>query len=198
MAEETRPRKEGPIAAPVELLLIDGSPRGGGRTATVLEAIAAGARQAGASALAIGLGGDLEGATGVVLERAPRCEAFVFGSPTYRATYTAELKHLLDRMPRGMEGEPAAPLRARAAAIALTGATFHHFLAVDSLRNVLAGFFGCFVLPGGLYVPHEAFDADGRLQRGYAELAHRLGHAVVALAEAIRAAPALGALAPQL
>jgi FMN reductase len=153
-------------------------------------------REAGGEPQVLGLSGDLPVAAAAVLERAPQCEPFVFASPTYRATYTAELKHLLDRMPRGMPGEDAAPLRARATAIALTGATLHHFLAVDSLRNVLAGFFGAFVLPGGLYLPHDGFDAYGELRPEWRGRAAAQGRALVALAEAIRESPDLAALGP--
>ena len=98
-------------------------------------------------------------------------DAFVFGSPTYRATYTAELKYLLDRIPRGMDGEEVAPLRARATAIVLTGASWHHFLALDSLRNVLSGFFGAFVIPPGLYVPRAGFTDEGDLGEEWREQA---------------------------
>lgn len=162
----------------------------------MLAAIEAGVAQAGAEPQTLGLSGDLGVAVDAVLERAPQCEAFVFASPTYRATYTAELKHVLDRMPRGMPGEDAAPLRARATAIALTGATLHHFLAVDALRNVLAGFFGAFVLPGGLYLSHDAFGASDELRPEWMERAAGQGRALVALAAAIRDSPELGALGP--
>jgi FMN reductase len=178
-------------------LLVDGSPRGTGRTAAALAAVAAGATEAGAECHALGLTRDLAAATAEVLDRAVRCDAFVLASPTYRATYTAELKYLLDRTPRGMPGETGAPLRARAVAIVLTGATLHHFLALDSLRSVLAGFFGAYVLPGGLYVPHAGFEPDSGLAPEWRELAERQGRALVSLAAAIHASPELQALAPQ-
>ncbi|MGH2872002.1 MAG: NAD(P)H-dependent oxidoreductase, partial [Solirubrobacteraceae bacterium] len=90
------------------------------------------------------------------------------------------------------------PLRARAVAIVLTGATEHHFLAVDSLRNVLGGFFGAYALPGGLYVPHGGFDAGGELVGEWREQAERLGQALVALAAAIESSSALSGLGPQI
>ncbi|MGH2889774.1 MAG: NAD(P)H-dependent oxidoreductase, partial [Solirubrobacteraceae bacterium] len=74
----------------------------------------------------------------------------------------------------------------------------HHFLAVDSLRNMLAGFFGAYVLPGGLYVPHAGFDAGGELAGEWGERAERLGRALVALAGAIESSPALSTLGPQI
>jgi FMN reductase len=153
-------------------------------------------REAGGQPHVFGLSGDLPRAAAAVLEQASQCEAFVLASPTYRATYTAELKYLLDRLPRGMPGEDGAPLRARATAIALTGATLHHFLAVDSLRTVLAGFFGAFVLPGALYLPHDAFGSDGELRTEWRGRAAGQGRALVALARAIRDSPELAALGP--
>jgi FMN reductase len=187
----------GVAAHGLSVLLIDGSPRSPGRTSATLAAVAAGVNEAGAECHALRLSGDLAGATAEVLERAARCDAFVLASPTYRATYTAELKYLLDRTPRGMPGETGAPLRARAVAVVLTGATLHHFLALDSLRSVLAGFFGAYVLPGGLYVPHAGFEPDGGLAPEWREPAARQGRALVALAAAINASPELQALAPQ-
>lgn len=182
----------------VDVVLIDGSPRGGGRTGSALRAVAEGISAGGARTTTLELAGDLEQATHAVLERAPQADAFVLGSPTYRATCTAELKYLLDRMPRGQAGEQEAPLRARAVALVLTGATDHHFLAVDSLRNMLAGFFGAYVLPGGLYVPHAGFDAGGELAGAWRERAGRLGRALVALAGAIDRSSALSELDPQI
>jgi FMN reductase len=183
--------------APVDVLLVDGSPRGPGRTAAALAAIAAAVRDAGGRAVTVALGGELAARADEVLSQAARFDAFVFGSPTYRATYTAELKHLLDRMPRGMPGEDGAPLRARATAIVLTAASLHHFLALDSLRNVLSGFFGAFVLPPGLYVPHAGFTDGGELGDEWRRLATLQGRALVELAIAIRASADLSRLGPQ-
>jgi FMN reductase len=181
---------------PLAVLLVDGSPRGSGRTAAALSAVAAAVAGEGARTASMGLSGDLEARAAEIVARAPEFDAFVFGSPTYRATYTAELKYLFDRMPRGMAGEDGAPLRARATAVVLTGASLHHFLALDSLRNVLGGFFGAFVLPPGLYVPHAGFTEDGELLPEVRELAAAQGRALVELAAAIRASTHLARLGP--
>jgi len=100
-------------------------------------------------------------------------------------------------MPRGLWGETEAPLRARAVAVVVTGASLHHFLAVDALRNVLAGFFSAFVVPPGLYVPHEGFDDSGVLLDEWSVAASLQGRALVELARAITASPSLLAVAPQ-
>jgi FMN reductase len=181
----------------IRALLVDGSPRGGGRTATVLSAIAAGVEAGGGTPVSMSLSGELGARAIEVTALAAEFDAFVFGTPTYRASYTAELKYLLDRMPRAMWGETEAPLRARAVAIAVTGASLHHFLAVDALRSVLAGFFGAYVVPPGLYVPHEGFSEDGELLEDWREAAILQGKALVELARAIAASASLGAVAPQ-
>lgn len=175
----------------MRILGIDGSPIGGGRTATVLGVVLEGARAAGADAALIGLvDGDALTAVGAY-------DAFVVGTPVYRASFAAPLKGFLDALPRGMWGETTAPITGRAVAIVMTGATWHHYLALDDLRNALAGFFAAHVLTPGLYVPREGFGDDGALGAALSERAGATGAALVALAEAVAAAPGLRAVTPQ-
>jgi FMN reductase len=115
----------------------------------------------------------------------------------YRASYATPLKTFLDRLPRGRWGETEAPITARAIGMVMTGATWQHYLAVDALRNVLAGFFAAHVLAPGLYVPGDGFTEARTLAEPFAELAHAQGAAIVALAEAIAGAPSLGGVTPQ-
>jgi FMN reductase len=65
------------------------------------------------------------------------------------------------------------------------------------LRTVLAGFFAAHVLAPGLYVPGEGFTEAKALTETFEELARAQGAGVVALAEAIAGAPALGGVSPQ-
>ena len=171
---------------------LDGSPTGAGKTARVIEAVLAGLPPDWQHDV-IHVAGDQDAA----LARVEQADAFVFGAPMYRATYAAPLKALLDRLPRGMWGETSAPITGRAVAIVGTGASWHHFLGLDPLRDVLAGFFAAHVLPPGLYVPGEGFDADGRLGDSFAELAALQGAALAELAQALSAGGALAALRPQ-
>jgi FMN reductase len=182
----------------VRVLAIDGSPTGGGRTSTVLDAVLAAARAQGATGTIVSLAPDrAPDAEDAVLAAAEAAEAFVVGSPVYRASYAAPLKGFLDRLPRGMWGEATAPFTGRAVAIVATGATWHHFLALDELRSVLAGFFAAHVVPPGLYVPREGFGDDGALAPPAAEQAGLLGRALVELAHALAASDALRRLRPQ-
>lgn len=123
-------------------------------------------------------------------------DAVVFGSPVYRASHTASLKALLEATERGRWGEQTAPLQGKAAAIVLTGASGHHFLAQNELRAVLAGFFAVQVLSPGLYLDHSGYEDRTTLTADAAGLAAAHGRALADLATAVRASPALRALTP--
>jgi FMN reductase len=175
----------------VRVAAVDGSPAGGGKTAATLSVVLAGAADAGATT-ELHRAEELTDTAGL-----EAFDAFVFGSPVYRASYATPMKDLLDRLPRGMWGEQAAPVTGRAAAIVMTGASWHHFLALDDLRNVLSAFFAAQVLSPGLYVPREGFGEDGELVADVAARARATGRALVELAQALETAPTVRAMRPQ-
>jgi FMN reductase len=125
-------------------------------------------------------------------------DAVVLGSPVYRATYSALLKGLLESTERGRWGERTAPLQGKAAATVLTGADGHHFLALNDLRNVLAGFFAVQVLSPGLYLDHAAYLDRSTLTGDSAALCATHGAALNDLATAVRTSPTLRTLTPQI
>ncbi|NMH96335.1 NAD(P)H-dependent oxidoreductase [Pseudonocardia acidicola] len=176
------------------VLGVVGGPDPGGRTSTAVAGILAGAEAAGATTSLIELSQAEPAAVTAALEAA---DAVVFGSPVYRATYTALLKDLLERTERGKWGETTAPLQGKAAATVLTGASGHHFLAMNDLRNVLAGFFAMQVLSPGLYVDHSGYADRSTLTEDSAALAATHGAALVDLATAVRGSKALSAITPQ-
>lgn len=181
-------------ASVVRILAIDGSPSGGGRTETAVRSLLAGAEAAGAESALLSLADvDHEAA----LDAVRKADAFVFCSPVYRGSYAAPLKAFLDVLPRGMWGEKEAPITGRAVAMVMTGATWHHYLGLGELRNVLASFFGAHVLTPGLYVPTDGFDEHKQLVDANAELARSHGAALVALARAIAASADLSKVRPQ-
>lgn len=177
------------------LLAVDGSPTGAGRTLTAMRAVVEAAEAEGAEATVIGLSED--GAVERALAAAEESAVFVLGSPMYRASYAAPLKAFLDRLPRGMWGEATAPVTARPVAIVGTGATWHHYLGLDPLRSILAGFFGAHVITPGLYVPHEGFGEDRQLLPDLAARASLQGRALMELAGVLESAEALAAVRPQ-
>lgn len=176
------------------VLGIVGSPTPSGRTLTAVRAVLDGAASTGATTNVVEL------ASGAppdeVAEQMAGADAVVLGSPVYRARATAALRGLLESTQRGMWGETTAPLQGTACALVLTGASLHHFLAVDELRAVLASFFAAQVLSPGLYLQHADFADRETLGESAAELAHSHGAALVDLAAAIGASSRLSALRP--
>ena len=187
---------EQPVArrGAARVVAIDGSPQGHGRTEAVLREVLRGAVAAGATA-------DVLTLSDVTVEDAvdalEDAEAVVLGSPVYRASFAYPLKDLLDQLPRGMWGETRAPLQGKGVVIVATGASLHHFLALDDLRNVLASFFAAHVVPPGLYVPRGGMPDGNGLDPDLATQAERQGQALVELALALRACPTLRGLVAQ-
>lgn len=177
----------------VTVVGIVASPSEGGRTTTAVAGILAGAAAAGAETSLLELATAGRDAAVAAIDAA---DAVVLGSPVYRATYSALLKDLLENTQRGLHGETTAPLRGKAAAVALTGASAHHFLAVDGLRNVLASFFATQVLSPALYLEHKDFADRETLGEVAAGRADQHGAALVDLARAVRGSTALSTLDP--
>jgi FMN reductase len=179
---------------PVLVVAIVGSPKAGGRTRVAVDAVLRGAAADGADTRVVELADtpvpDAVAALGAA-------DAAVFASPTYRADVTAQLKALLDATPRGAAYESGDPLRGTACATLLTGASDHHFLAVEKVRAVLGSFFGVPLLSPGLYFPSAAFTEDAAaLREEPRRLAELHGRALVELAAAVRASRWLRDLRP--
>ena len=170
-------------------------PEPGGRTATAVAGVLAGAEKAGAATSLVELA---EAGVDAVIAAFGDADAVVFGSPVYRATYSALLKDLLERTERGKWGESTAPLQGKVAATVLTGASGHHYLALGDLRKVLAGFFAVQVLSPGLYLDHGGYVDRTTLTEQSAELAASHGAALADLAAAVRGSAALQAITPQI
>jgi FMN reductase len=183
----------GETASVIAILAVDGSPTGGGRTRMAIEAVAQAGEPFGARVETVALA-EPEGFDRV-LQALETVDAVVFGAPVYRAAAAAPLKQLLDLIPRD-NLERRSPLAAKPVAIVQTGASLHHFLALDALRNVLAGFFATHVIAPGLYVPRDGFGELGLLEP-YARHARTQGEALVELTRAVNAGVALAAVRPQ-
>jgi FMN reductase len=176
------------------VVAVVGSPHAGGRTRVAVDAVLRGAAEEGSDTRVLELADtDAKDAVAAMDE----ADAVVFGSPTYRADIAAQLKALLDATPRGMAYESGDPLRGTTCATVLTGASDHHFLAVEKVRGILGGFFGAQLLSPGLYLPSAAYTDDGRaLRADLQELAELHGRALVELAGAVRSSRFLRELRP--
>jgi FMN reductase len=178
----------------ITVLGLVGGPEPGGRTSTAVAGVLAGAAGGGARTTLLELSTTAPAEVAAALADA---DAYVFGSPVYRATYSALLKGVLEATERGTWGERTAPMRGKAAATVLTGASTHHYLATNDLRNVLAGFFAVQVLSPGLYLDHSGYVDRGTLTDDSATLAAAHGAALVDLGSAVRASAHLRAVTPQ-
>jgi FMN reductase len=173
---------------------IIGSPNAGGRTRVAVDAVLRGAAEEGAGTRVLELADTPAEDAIAALGGA---DAAVFGSPTYRADIAAQLKALLDATPRGMSYESGDPLRGKVCATVLTGASDHHFLAVEKVRGILGGFFGAQLLSPGLYFPSAAFAEEGKaLAEDGKALAELHGRALVELTTAVRSSKWLRDLRP--
>ena len=176
------------------IVAVIGSPHAGGRTRVAVDAVLQGAAQEGAQTRVVELADTPVPDAVAALDEA---DAAVFGSPTYRADITAQLKGLLDATPRGMAYESGDPLRGTACATVLTGASDHHFLAVEKIRGILGGFFAIQLLSPGLYLPSAAFTEDAAdLRDKPRQLAELHGRALVELVTAVRSSTWLKDLRP--
>ncbi len=179
----------------MRILALVGSPNEGGRTLTAVRGMLVGAEEAGASSTVLELAGNPELAD--VQDAMEGADGIIFASPTYRARASASLKQVLEVTQRGLYGEDRAPLQGKAAAVVQTGASPHHFLGLDDLRSVLAGFFAAQVLAPGLYLEQADYADRETLGDDAAAIAAAHGRALVALAEAVRSSEYLTALQPQ-
>ena len=137
-----------------------------------------------------------EGDTADALELIIEADAYVVGTPVYRGSYSGGLKNLLDMVPRGEWQGDVAPFEDAAVGLVATGATDHHFLAVDQELRPAFAFFGAHTVGGAAYASGDDF-ADGELVAGgVRDRLATLGEATVELAAAIDESAALGSLGP--
>jgi FMN reductase len=141
-----------------------------------------------------------EGDTATVLDAIVDADAYLVGTPVYRASYSGVLKNLLDMVPRGQWQADVAPLADSAVGLVATGATAHHYLTVDTELRPLMAFFGARVA-GGSYLHGDHFEGDEDYRVVDEEMTERLetlGAATVELSRATADSEALGSLGPQI
>jgi FMN reductase len=123
-------------------------------------------------------------------------DAVVFGMPVYRGSVPGSLKNLLDLVPRGQYDGDAQALRAKPVAIVATGASEHHFLAIDDLADILRGFFAAYVVPPGVYASSADFEGGALTSERVSRGTIQTGRALVDLQRAIAGSPSLAAIEP--
>ena len=139
-----------------------------------------------------------EGDTAAALEKIVAADAYVVGTPVYRGSLSGALKNLLDMVPRGMWQADVAPFEDAAVGLVATGATNHHYLAIDHELRPIFGFFGAHTIGGSVYATDDHFGDDETVtDDGIRGRLADLGRATVELDRAVADADALDRLGPQ-
>lgn len=138
-----------------------------------------------------------EGDTAAALEKIVEADAYVVGTPIYRGSLSGALKNLLDMVPRGMWQADVAPFENAAVGLVATGATNHHYLAIDQELRPIFGFFGAHTVGGSVYATDDHFGDEAVTDDEVRDRLADLGRATVELTRAIDEADALGGLGPQ-
>jgi len=179
----------------IHVVSVLASPHRSGATGKAAAAMTAGAAAAGATTQSLDLSAD---PVDKVVAAMGRAQGIILASPVYRASHTALMADLLEHVERGVSGEESAPLQGKSVAIVMTGASDHHFLAPERLRSTLCSFFAVQTLSPALYLTMRDYSSDKELLGPADERARLLGRALVELAAAVNAGPALRALRPQI
>jgi len=137
------------------------------------------------------------GDTADALQQIIESRAYIIGTPVYRASYAGVLKNLFDMIPRGMWQADVAPLANVAVGLIATGATPHHYLAVEKELAPLLAFFGAYTVGSGVYVHGDQFTDYEVTDPTVSERLQHLGAGTIDLARCIAASPSLSALGPQ-
>lgn len=140
---------------------------------------------------------EYEGDTAAVLGKIVDADAYIIGTPVYRASYSGVLKNLLDMVPRGQWQGDVAPFENAAVGLVATGATQSHYLAIDEELRPVFAFFGAHTVGSGVYADDDAFSDGEVVEQTIQERLATLGAATVELAEAVESGTALARLEPQ-
>lgn len=137
------------------------------------------------------------GDTADALQQVVEADAYVVGTPVYRGSCSGLLKNFLDMVPRGIWAADVAPFEDSAVGLVATGATDHHYLAIDQELRPLFAFFGAHTVGGAAYASDDDFDDHALANDDLEARLRTLGAATVELSEAVGDADALGSLGPQ-
>lgn len=188
-AADVPPRARRDRRAALKIIGVDTSPFGPGKTYRMISEILTGSSVAGAETELVRHDSER------VLELIAAADGVVFGSPTYRASPSAAMRLLLERIDRNSDEGPS-PLQGTPVIAAMTGASAEHFLATRELSNALSGFFGTLVLAPDIYIDGSSFRSDGTLDEVTAGRLRHHGAALAELAAAIQGSRHLRELRP--
>lgn len=118
--------------------------------------------------------------TAQTIERIQTADAYIFGTPIYRGSYTGALKNLLDHI-------PVDALTGKVAGLVANAASDHHYLSIDhELRPVLM-WFNMHLVPGSVYVRGNQMQGKDIVDEHVKEHLRQLGEAVGYLHQGLHA-----------
>lgn len=139
-----------------------------------------------------------DGPTKDALDHVIASDAYLIGTPVYRAAYSGLLKNFFDLIPRGRWQADVAPFENAAVGLVATGASDHHYLAIDEELRPVLSFFGAHTVGGSVYATDAHFEDDDLVDHAVRKRLETLGRATVDLARAIEQSDALSTLGPQI
>ncbi|UHQ96212.1 NADPH-dependent FMN reductase [Natrinema halophilum] len=139
-----------------------------------------------------------EGDTASVLEAIAESDAYIIGTPVYRAAYSGELKNIFDMIPRGKWQADIAPLENSAVGLIATGATEHHYLSIDQELRPIMAFFGAHTVGSSVYAYDNHFENTTIIDDNIESRLEALGRATVELANAVELSETLTSFGPQI
>jgi NAD(P)H-dependent FMN reductase len=114
-----------------------------------------------------------------VLGKIKQADAYVFSSPMYRGSMTGALKNLIDLI-------PSEDIKGKAAGLAATGGSEHHYLGLDLGFRTAMAFFQVHTIPGVLYQSKFTVDNGKIVEDKVREQALKFGEDIVRLANMTR------------
>jgi NAD(P)H-dependent FMN reductase len=120
--------------------------------------------------------------TATVINRVKQGDMFLLASPIYRGTYTGAFKNLLDHI-------PLVALEGKTVGLIATGATLHHYLAIDHQFRGLLAWFNVHVMPGFVYLDGSAYSDGEVVDPIRLRALEELGETLVTVSKKIRGVP---------
>ena len=120
--------------------------------------------------------------TAKVLERIQAADAYVIGTPIYRASYTGALKNLLDHI-------PVEAFAGKVVGLIGNAYTDHHYLSIDQELKPVLAWFNMHIVPGSVYVRADQMKGGEITDELVQDHLRQLGEAVIGLCQALEDSP---------
>ena len=117
-----------------------------------------------------------------VLERIQAADAYIIGTPIYRASYTGALKNLLDHI-------PVEAFMGKVVGLIGNAYTDHHYLSIDQELKPVLAWFNMHIVPGSVYVRADQMKSGEITDEIVRDHLRQLGEAVISLCHHLKDSP---------